>query len=1628
MQRPIRLLWLAPVAIVVLLLSLPHSLPVFGSAVTPATTRFLNITIDRTDVPSWVSARDLTFRVVVGDADEVIVVGDGQPVPAIRDIAAKKVMFTTDATALTIMLANSTSDPATLGAVAVTALRDDKRWAFSLTFDDGYVETYTNGRRYLERWNYQGGVPLVGRFLDRNQIGVYTYMNDAQAQELYQAGWGIYNHTYSHQYASYFPNPAAALNDVAAAQTRISQAVNPVAPGFRSTVFTAPYVDMAWLPIVRDNAAALGMYLFQGTGSQIRQVDTVNFGANGSLSIGRNGIRHIDPDIDTAHSLVTIYPQNHYWLSLHTHIVDPGCDPVETSIDYLARNYGVAGADEVWVAPADRIHQYLLLRAYARVPGRASLSSSAPPDLEKLLASPEALPVAVIKQQGLSQAYTVASFQQGVQGYAGVADTYIEINNSNTNFGVQPNLTLSTRGYDQDRALVKFDVASLPANANILAASLDVYVASQGSGTICFAAYDLNKAWSETEATWNRASAAQAWDRPGLTDPSADRAGTYLPGIRLPLTSSGQWRSLDVSESVRRWVANASANAGVILLPSGPTGTEFALASSQYGTVGLRPRLTITYTLPFGTPTATPTNTSTRTATATPAGPTPTPTRTPTTPLLTPTPSATPSNTATPTATPTPYDLRINAGAGAYVDSLGHSWLEDTAYDPGLRWGYLVIPGQPSLTYSTGSPIAGTADPEIYRSERFWNAPNTTYVYGYRFDVPNGQYRVELGFAEIYWEQPGARVFNVHVEDRVIGPLDIYALVGANAAFSRAVIVTVNDGILNLDFEQLSDVAKINTMWISSNLEAGGPTPTLTPTPTTTRTRTVTLSPTSSPSAAATASHTGTATRTATPSLTPVLTYTPTQTPSVTPTGTTTSTPTETATPTNTATVTTTPTDTFTPTPSTTPSNTATPTNTATATNTPTVTNTPTSTPTFTPTPTATPYYVARVNAGGSTFTDTGGRLWLADQAHVAGSWGYVSGYTYSNVQPIAGTQDDSLYQSERYWAGAGGSYRFDVPQNGVYSVTLRFAEIYPTMIFGGRIFDVKVQGSTVVASLDVMTRAGARFAAYDIETSVLVTSGQIVIEFVTRTGSPKVNAIAIVSGPPLAPSATPTTTSSVTATRTATPTQTRTPTNTPLQSSTPTRTATGTRTATATWTATPTRTATATPSATHSATATNTHTPTATATWTATATHTATATPTETPTATPSHTATPTFTPTPTITYEVRVNAGGPDYVDSTARLWQADKVHAAGSWGYVGGSAHSDGRPDLPILDTPDPTLYRTDRWWSPAPYPDGGYKFDVPIAGLYEVEMHFAETYWSSAGKRVFDVWLEGQVVLDRFDIVQQAGSWRRAKVVTRVVQVSDGTLNIDFNAWQDTSTIMGIRVVFVLASTPTPTRTSTVTATPTVTRTPVNTFTPTVTHTATATATSTATPTNTATPTFTATATATATHTPTNTATPTPTPTFAVRINVGGSSFTDGQGNLWQADKAYAGDGWGYIGGQTYSYAVPIAGTEDDRLYQSEHYWSNGGSYWIDLPPGVYQVTLKFAEIFYGAFAYSRVFGVRAEDAFVLPSLNIYIETGGRYIALDKQFVIDVSDGQLTLDFVKSAGSPKVNAIEVRSYAP
>ena len=119
-----------------------------------------------------------------------------------------------------------------------------------------------------------------------------------------------------------------------------------------------------------------------------------------------------------------------------------------------------------------------------------------------------------------------------------------------------------------------------------------------------------------------------------------------------------------------------------------------------------------------------------------------------------------------------------------------------------------------------------------------------------------------------------------------------------------------------------------------------------------------------------------------------------------------------------------------------------------------------------------------------------------------------------------------------------------------------------------------------------------------------------------------------------------------------------------------------------------------------------------------------------------------------------------------------------------------------------------------------------------------------------------------------------------------------------------------------------------------------------------------------------------------------------VNCGGPAYTANDGTVYSADKNYSG-GTGYVTNSA------ISGTEDDKLYQSERYGNL--SYNIDLPNGIYEITLMFAEIYHTQPA-QRLFNVSIEGILVISKLDIWSEAGEN-AAYNKTFTVKLDDGQL-----------------------
>lgn len=150
-------------------------------------------------------------------------------------------------------------------------------------------------------------------------------------------------------------------------------------------------------------------------------------------------------------------------------------------------------------------------------------------------------------------------------------------------------------------------------------------------------------------------------------------------------------------------------------------------------------------------------------------------------------------------------------------------------------------------------------------------------------------------------------------------------------------------------------------------------------------------------------------------------------------------------------------------------------------------------------------------------------------------------------------------------------------------------------------------------------------------------------------------------------------------------------------------------------------------------------------------------------------------------------INCGATkDYVAPDGRTWSADQPYKPDQWGFTGGMSVV--RPERDIAGTDADPVYLAER------YDLMSYRIPLPN-GSYTVKLHFAETFEliQSPGERMFNVEIEGQPALTKFDPVAAAGKPMTAVVKTVPVDVTDGELTIKFIYNIQSPMINGIEIL-------------------------------------------------------------------------------------------------------------------------------------------------------------------------------------------------------------------------------------------
>ena len=162
-------------------------------------------------------------------------------------------------------------------------------------------------------------------------------------------------------------------------------------------------------------------------------------------------------------------------------------------------------------------------------------------------------------------------------------------------------------------------------------------------------------------------------------------------------------------------------------------------------------------------------------------------------------------------------ELAVNVGSHCFFtdDQSQLTWIPDRPYEPG-GWGYLA--NETTQAEGTQAQIEGTANNPLFQTLR-------SNLNGYRFDVPVGQYEVELLFADIFktaetsayllgktnQKELNGNAFEIRINNQLVEEAFCPT---ANAGMLRAIkkryIVQVKDRGLEIQFKILKNKSFLN--------------------------------------------------------------------------------------------------------------------------------------------------------------------------------------------------------------------------------------------------------------------------------------------------------------------------------------------------------------------------------------------------------------------------------------------------------------------------------------------------------------------------------------------------------------------------------------------------------------------------------------------------------------------------------------------------------------------------------------------------------------------------------------------------------------------------------------------------
>jgi len=185
--------------------------------------------------------------------------------------------------------------------------------------------------------------------------------------------------------------------------------------------------------------------------------------------------------------------------------------------------------------------------------------------------------------------------QDGLGGYTGTADNYMEASSPTVAYGDRERMRIC--GYadsgltNRQRAIIKFDLASIPAGTTITKATFSLYAydeTSRKGSTGFYGTYPLTRTWAEIGSCWNLANTGVSWATPGSDFNATADATSPKQGV------VDVWYPFDVTARVQGWLAGTGTNYGwCVKVTDENLHNQDLFYSADSQNTALRPKLVI---------------------------------------------------------------------------------------------------------------------------------------------------------------------------------------------------------------------------------------------------------------------------------------------------------------------------------------------------------------------------------------------------------------------------------------------------------------------------------------------------------------------------------------------------------------------------------------------------------------------------------------------------------------------------------------------------------------------------------------------------------------------------------------------------------------------------------------------------------------------------------------------------------------------------------------------------------------------------------------------------------------------------------------------------------------------------